>query len=50
MDQDRIKELLDALAVNGQNKDALDYLLAINEAFNRVEAPNFTPDFQSEAN
>ena len=47
LDDDRVKTLLDALAAQGRNTEASEYLMAMNEAINRAEAPNFTPDFDA---
>ena len=45
LDEDRVQQLLDSLVLDGPDQLATDYLLAMNEAINRAEAPNFHPDF-----
>lgn len=47
LNEDRVKTLLDALASQGKDPEASEYLMAMNEAINRAEAPNFSPDFDA---
>ena len=45
LNEDRIKTLLDALSACNADPLASEYLMAMNDAFNRADAPRFMPDF-----